>query len=88
VEIISNITSIFKEVGDRTTKISAWIIKNVSELGINATPSHIKILTLIINLVLIYLFLKVITIPQKILKWSIIILLAILTISIIISLLI
>lgn len=81
------ILNILKTIGEYTSKGSGWIIKKISELGLEIKPTQIKILTLLINLILIYIFIKIIHIPKKMIKFAIILLLIVLAISIIASML-
>lgn len=81
------VLSVFGKIGDWTAQAAAWVIRLFSEWGIEAQLLHIKFVALLINLILLYAFIKVITIPKKFLKWGIIILLIVLIASIIISML-
>ena len=82
---VNDILEIFKSMGNKVSEVSSWIIKQMGEAGVKASLLQVKIVTLIINLVLLYMIIKFIQIPKKIVKILIVILLVILASSIIIS---
>lgn len=71
--------------GDKSSLVTQWIIQQVSNLGVSMSQTQAKILNLILALGLLYLFIKVIEISKKPIKWILYILLIILGVSTIIS---
>lgn len=75
-------------LGEWGEKISGLMTKGINflgELGINITDAQGKIVNLVLILVLLYIVIKVIEIPKRLIKWGIIILLGVLALSIVFS---
>lgn len=81
-----NLLTVLSFVGNILSSITKFLIKNISEIGINVTDLHSKILLIIILGIFLYLVLCVISIFKKPLKYGIIGLISFFIISLIISL--
>jgi len=79
------IRNIFSIIGEKVSFIFGKIITFTANLGLNLNQLQIKIISLIILLVLFFIILKFVNIMKKPVKWSILLLILILILSIIFS---
>ncbi|MCX6748706.1 MAG: hypothetical protein NT076_03805 [Candidatus Pacearchaeota archaeon] len=68
----------------------SWVTQKISEglssaFGIDVTAFQSRLITLMVLAFIIYLVLSVLTISKKLIKWSLVILLIILTLSVLVS---
>lgn len=77
--------NILSKVGEGVSWTLQYVIQWIASLGINLTLFQSKILSFLIILIFIYLILQIVTIGKKLVKYSIIGVLAFLGISVLSS---
>ena len=76
---------ILRVIGDKIAEISSGLIKKISEFGVNINEIQAKIISLLVILVIVFIVIKFVELPKKVIKYLIIALLIVLALSIIFS---
>lgn len=82
---IKEVLSIIPSIGDGLSFVTQKVIQFIAKYGVDLTVLQSQILLLIIFGASIYIFLSVITIAKKLLKWGIVALLIFLAVSVAVS---
>lgn len=82
---IKEVLSIIPSIGDGLSFATQKVIQFIAKYGVDLTILQSQILLLLIFGVSIYIFLSVLTIAKKLLKWGIVALLIFLAVSVAIS---